>query len=178
MTPLRLSSLIGGIFGLIYVFANSGELATTPALVLRIVGALGFVGLLILLRRTGDDQPDPSAGQNPFAGRAYRLVVVSEIFAMFVGIAVVRGPLHAPHAVIAWVSLVVGVHFLALALVWHQSFFYLLGGAIAACGVLGLGLAAGHASAVAIAVVAGILPGFVLLVSAGLGAMGRTVVQP
>ncbi len=61
---------------------------------------------------------------------------------------------------------VVGVHFVGLAVVWEQPFFRWLGAAIAACGAVGLVLAAAGSSDAAIAAVGGVLPGFVLLAAA------------
>lgn len=43
------------------------------------------------------------------------------------GAAILSGPLATPGAVVAWVSLVVGVHFLALAAIWELSVFRFLG---------------------------------------------------
>ena len=62
--------------------------------------------------------------------------------AIALGLAVLNGRLHAPQAAVTWVSLVVGVHFLALAVLWKLAFFHWLGAAIALCGAVGLVLAA------------------------------------
>ncbi len=72
----------------------------------------------------------------------YWLVVVAEVGAIAAGLVVLNGPLHAPQAAVAWIALVVGIHFIALAVVWNLLFFNGLGAALMLCGVAGLVLAA------------------------------------
>lgn len=79
------------------------------------------------------------------------------------GLVVLNGPLHLPHAAVAWISTVVGVHFIALAVVWRQFFIHWLGAALMLCGVIGLVLAAAGSVVWGIDLVAGVLPGAVLL---------------
>jgi hypothetical protein len=69
----------------------------------------------------------------------------------------------APDAVIAWISFVLGVHFVALAVVWKTVIFARLGVVLAVCGALGLVLAAAGADEAAIDLVGGIVPGALLL---------------
>ena len=76
-------------------------------------------------------------------GRGYWFVVAAEFIALYLGVRVLGGPLDAPEAGVAWVSLVVGVHFLALAAVFGERYFHWLGGMIS--------------------LIAGVLPGAVLL---------------
>jgi hypothetical protein len=74
-----------------------------------------------------------------------------------------HGPAGLPRAVVAWVSVVVGVHFLVLAAIWRLPLFRLLGGGIALCGAAGLAAAAGGAATAVVAGTGGVLPGFLLL---------------
>ena len=97
-------------------------------------------------------------------------MVAAEVVALFLGVRILNGPLGLPRAGVAWVSLVVGVHFFALAVVLGRRFFYWLGGVITACGVVGLVLAVTGAGAAAIALASGVLPGAVLLGFAWWGA--------
>jgi hypothetical protein len=69
---------------------------------------------------------------------------------------------------VAWVSVVVGVHFVVLAAIWRLWLFRLLGAAIALCGIAGLTAAVLGTPMAVIAVVGGVLPG-VLLLAAGYG---------
>ncbi len=71
---------------------------------------------------------------------------------------------------VAWVSFVVGVHFVALGAVFREPLFHWLGGAIGACGLVGLALAAAGAGTESVAVVSGIVPGTLLLASGWWGA--------
>jgi hypothetical protein len=160
MPGQRIGSLIAAAFGLIYVLVNAAGLPTAWALALRVLAVAGFVAVLVAVwRAPGRRGPR----QGPAFGRAYWLVVAVELMMLFVGARLLSGPLHAPQAGVAWVSLVVGVHFFALGAVFAQRFFHWLGGVITACGAAGLGLAAGGQAAPAIAVVGGVLPGAVLL---------------
>jgi len=75
------------------------------------------------------------------------------------------------------VSVVVGVHFVALAAIWRLRVFHLLGAAIALCGVAAVTAAAIGASSAVIDVVGGVLPGVLLLAAGSAGAAGA-VSQP
>lgn len=175
MPGQRIGSLIAGAFGLIYVLVNAGPLTAPWTLTLRVLAAVAFVAVLVAIFRA----PVPSRGrggqERRVFGRAYWFVVAAEFIALYLGVRVLNGPLDAPEAGVAWVSLVVGVHFFALAVVFGQRFFHWLGGVITACGVIGLGLAATSAAEPTIALVAGVLPGVVLL---GFGWWGAHRTQP
>jgi hypothetical protein len=108
--------------------------------VLRVLGVAAFVAVLIALCRP----PRPAAVTRPAGGgfrRGYWLVVAGEVVAIAVGQALLNGPLHAAQAAVAWIALVVGAHFIGLAVVWKQSFFHWLGASILLCGAIGLVLA-------------------------------------
>ena len=109
---------------------------TAPATTaVRIAGAVAFAGLLALLAvRRGSGAPATAAARGGFGPR-YWLVVAAEVAAIAAGSALLNGPLDRPRAVVAWVSVVVGVHFAALAAVWRVSLFRWLGAAIALAGV-------------------------------------------
>ena len=115
---------------------------------------------------------DDHGGRPPNAGsrRGYWLVVAAEVAALAADLAALNGPLDAPEAGVAWVSFVVGVHFVALGVVFRESPFHWLGGALGACGLAGLALAAAGAGTQSVAVVSGIVPGAVLLASGWWGA--------
>ena len=176
MTVTRLNSLIGGTFGLLFVVLNAGTLTSTVAWTLRAAGIVVFLGLLVLVWRRDSESDGASRAEqaDPYRNRGFRLVVAAEVAALVGGIALLNGPLHAPDAVLGWVSLVVGVHFLGLAIVWRTPFFNLLGAAITVCGVAGLIAAGVHASVATDAVIAGLIPGAILLAAAYAGTLGRT----
>ena len=173
-----LGSLIGGIFGLIYVEANTGLLPRPLAVGLQIAAGLAFAGLAALLVRSRNLR----AAVNPGGGSGFRgsywLVVAGEATAIVVGAAVLNGPADLPHAVVAWVSIVVGAHFLVLAALWRLTLFRLLGAAIALCGAAGLGAAASGAPAALIASMGGVLPGILLLAAGYWGVRAPKQAQP
>ena len=162
----RLGSLIGGIFGLIYVEANAGALPDPWAPALQIAALAAFAGLVALLALARGSRPPVSPEARDGFGRRYWLVVSGEVVAIVAGSVVLHGPAGLPDAVVAWVSVVVGVHFLLLAAIWRLRLFRYLGAAIALCGVAGLTAAGAGAPAAVIATVGGVLPGVLLLAAA------------
>lgn len=167
----RLGSLIGGVFGLIYVEVNAGSLPRPWPIVLRIVAAVAFAGLAVALARSQGTRETADGAARGF-GTRYWLVVAGEAAAIPVGAAVLAGPAGLPRAVVAWVSVVVGVHFLVLAAIWRLRLFGYLGAGIALCGAAGLAAAASGASPAVIAAAGGVLPGALLLVAGYQGATG------
>lgn len=172
MPGQRWGSAIGATFGLIYLLINAGALPPAASLPLRAAAAAAFLAVLVAIYRppvhsTASHTPSFS-GRGP--GRPFWLVVAAEAAALAAGLALLNGPLHAPHAGVAWVSTVVGAHFFALAVVFGQRFFHRLGAAIMACGIMGLVLAAGGAPAPLVATISGIVPGALLLASGWWGA--------
>lgn len=169
MTPEKLGSLIGAVFGLIFVLVNTASVPTALAVLLRVLGVVAFVAVLAAVRR-----PGPFKGTRPAGGgfgRGYWLVVAAEVLAIAIGLALVNGPLATPQAAVAWISFVVGGHFFALAVIWKQSLFHWLGAALLLCGALGLVLAATGSGTSTIDLVGGVLPGAILL---GFGLWGST----
>jgi hypothetical protein len=171
-------SLIGGIFGLLYVEANAGLLPGPWAGALQIAAGVAFAGLavLLVLARGPRSAARPAAGGG--FGGWYWLVVAGEAAAILAGAAVLNGPAGLPRAVVAWVSVVVGVHFLALAAIWRVPFFRLLGAAIALCGAAGLAAAAGGATTAVVAGAGGVLPGVLLLTAGYRGAAAAQRATP
>jgi hypothetical protein len=172
--PRRLGSLIAAVFGLLYVMANTGPLADGVALTLQVVAVLAFVALVVGIVR-GRSAPLRDESARGGFGRRYWIVVAVEVVAIAAGIALLNGPVGAPYASVAWISLVVGLHFFALARIWGEPMFSWLGGPMALCGSVGLVGAALGASAAFVAVVAGMLPAALLF---AFSAMGATVRGP
>lgn len=170
-----MGAAIGAVFGLVYVLVNAGELPSAASLTIRLLGAAAFAGLVgtLMVRRDiglGAGARDPrSAGFS----RGYWLVVGVEVVALFGGLRLINGPFDIAEASVGWVSLVVGLHFVALAVVWRNPFVRWLGVAIAVCGAAGLVLALAGASVAVIAVISGIVPGFLLLGTGWWYALGR-----
>ncbi len=154
----RISIVITAVFGFIYVMANAQPLPGAAATVVRVIGIVAAAGLLISLPRP--DRPDP-----PSVGfsRSYWLIVAAEVAAAVGGLVVLNDLLGIHDASIAWISLVVGVHFFGFYVIWRLSVMVWIGAAISVCGAIGLVAAGLDRSAAVIAVVAGIVPGTVLL---------------
>lgn len=175
MRGQQLGSLIGSVFGLVYVLVNTGPLPATVAAALRVVGVGAFIAVVVALFVRGRARvragAPPDAPEPERFGRAYGAIVAIEAAALFGGLAIVNGVLDRPEAGVAWVSTVVGAHFFALARVFALRFFLGLGVVITACGVIGLGLAAAGVNAAPIAAISGVVPGLVLL---GYGWWGAT----
>ncbi len=167
---LRTPVIMGGVFGFVYVMANATRLPSGAAQTLRVIAIVAFVGLFAMMRGSGRFDASRATGR---FGRGYWCVVSGEVVALLAGAIVLTGPFNAGDCVIAWVSVVVGLHFIALAAVWHQPFYDALGAAIAACGVAGLAVGAFGASAAVIGAIGGVAPGFMLL-----GAAYRPLLRP
>jgi hypothetical protein len=157
--------LIGASFGLAFILINAGELPSGIDTILRVLGVVAFLGLVGLLfsRRhaTSDSPAHPSPGG--MFGRRFWTVVAAEVVVGWVGVIVVNTVLDTPKAGVAWIALVVGLHCVALAVIWKQSSIHWLGASIALCGLADLSLAVLGSSAAKIAVFAGVTPSSLLL---------------
>lgn len=168
MQRAAISSLIGAVFGLVYVLVNASKLPDSPAIGLRVLSILIFVAVYLAIRRLPTEDGDAPAGSG--FGRNYWTVVAVEAVAGIAGIAIIAGPLRHEEASVAWISLVVGVHFLVLSRVWRRPSLDYLGGLIALAGLVGLVLAFAGGSDESVAIAGGIVPGFVLLLASWWGA--------
>ncbi|MBZ6476191.1 hypothetical protein [Streptomyces griseocarneus] len=166
MTKDQVGRLIGASFGLFFIQANAGTLPMAVAVPLRIAAIAAFLGLVVFGRRRGGGTGS-SGDATPGAsfGRRYWYVVAAEVLGLAAGLLVISRVLHTPRAAVGWIAFVVGVHFFGLAVAWGRPGLRVLGGSMAACGAAALVLAACGASAAVIGVVAGILPGTLLLAS-------------
>lgn len=161
----RIGSTIAAIFGLVYIEVNAGSLPATVALIARVFGAAGFLLVLLGLWREGPDPPiETDAGGEGF-GPGYWRIVVLEAVGIVAGSAVIRA-VGLGSATVAWVSVVVGIHFFGLAAVWRMRFFQRLGTAIALCGAVAIILAAAGAGHGWVAGIGAVLPGALLLFAA------------
>lgn len=155
--------MIAAIFGLVYIEVNAGALPATMAVVVRALGACGFVLVLLKLsRERSDPMQAPEAGEDGFFSSGFWRIVALEAVGIVAGSAVMR-LVGLGSATVAWVSVVVGVHFVALAAVWRMSFFRHLGTAIGLCGAAAIILAAAGAGHGWMAGIGAVIPGVLLL---------------
>ncbi|ARF59251.1 hypothetical protein [Streptomyces gilvosporeus] len=172
MTRDRTAGFIGGIFGVVFIGVNAGSLPPVVGLPLRALAVAAFVGLAVVLRRDRAPLPTGTAPTVGF-GRRYWWVVAVEAVVGVAGILAIRFLLHAPHVTVAWIALVVGLHFFGLAAVWRLTALRWLGAGMSACGAAGLALGAYGASPATIAAIAGVAPGALLLSSVWWGALNH-----
>lgn len=164
--PARISageaigSLIAIVFGLVFVVVNSGEQAAPWPLVVRVAGVVVAVALVMLLLRRG--KPEGGAGTTFFDRGRFRWIVFAEVVALFAGLYVINGVLGHGEAGVAWIALVVGVHFVAMGRAFRLTRFRALGGTMTVLGLAGFALAFANAGAAAIGLVAGVLSGVAL----------------
>jgi hypothetical protein len=135
---LLVGSLIALSFGTVFVMVNSGDLPDPWPVVIRVAGVLAAIALLIGSLRAGRlaavARPGDVAG---YADRRYWYAVAGEVVALFGGLYVINQVLDRPEVAVAWVAVVVGVHFYPLGWAWRMPFFYWLGTAMTLLGVAG-----------------------------------------
>jgi hypothetical protein len=162
-------SVVAITFGTVFVLVNSGGVAAPWPLVIRVTGllmaALLVAGLVLAVRGGSSVTPEPVSG---FADHRYWLVVALEAGALFGGLAVVNGVLHAQAVSVAWVALVVGVHFFGLAGIWRMPLYHWLGTAITLLSLAGFLIYALGGSAAIVGLVAGVGSGAALYAAVGI----------
>lgn len=169
---VEIGSMIGGSFGLVFVGVNSGTLP--GVLQMLVIGSAAVLFAVIVwlavralsARARGRRSPQgdaPSASSRGFP-RSYWVIVGIEAIAL-IGGAQLLARFGYPEFGVAWVAVVVGTHFFALARAFDLARFHLLGAVITLLGVAGFGLG-GFGSAGLIPVVSGVASGFTLLVFA------------
>src|SRR5262249_34928004 len=121
--------------------------------------ALLVVGIVLVVRRGWSVTQAPASS---FIDRRYWLVVALEAGALFGGLAVVNGVLHRTAVSVAWVALVVGVHFFGLARIWHMPLYHGLGAAMTVLGLAGFLIYALGGPAAMVGLVAGVGSGTAL----------------
>ena len=160
-----IGAFIGAAFGLGFVLANAhSPLSGTADSLLRTLAILGFGAVLVVgavARRRADRREAPPRA-NLFGSR-YWLIVAGEVLLLAAGLGILR-VLHAPQEVnVAWIALVVGIHFIAfdVAGVWNHG-VAVAGSILVVLGVAGLAMAAAS-EAQWIPLVSGVLSGLTLL---------------
>lgn len=97
-------------------------------------------------------------------------MVIVELVLLIVGLQAVRVAGAPTQANVAWIALVVGLHFIAFAFVWREASIAVPGAIVFLLGVAGLALSATSANEW-VPLVSGVCSGFVLLVGSLLGAL-------
>jgi uncharacterized membrane protein len=95
------------------------------------------------------------------------LIVALEAGALFGGLVVINGVLHHSAVSVAWVALVVGVHFFGLARIWRMPLYHWLGAAMTILGLTGFLIDALGGTAAIVGLVAGVGSGMALYAAVG-----------
>ena len=167
---------VGSVFGLVFVLVNSGPpLPPVLATVLRTLAVIAAVAIVVLvaltMRRESAreviDARSGSEGAESVPERTrfdafFGAVTLIEFALIFGGITLLTRLGAPPQTGVAWVALIVGLHFFPLALRWRQPEILFLAWYATVLGVLGLILVAtGHA--VWAPLVSGVLTGVGML---------------
>ncbi|MEV0382054.1 hypothetical protein [Nonomuraea sp. NPDC050643] len=155
--------LIGAVFGAVFVVVNAQSPLNAVAVnVLRVAACLAAVGVLALwFAAVRKERPAGETGRNMFSP-GYLAVVAAEVVLLFGGLRLLAAWGGPEQLNVAWVSLVVGVHFVALAPIWKDWGIAVPGVVLSVLG--GAGLALAFTAAVAwVPIVSGVLSGAVLL---------------
>jgi hypothetical protein len=166
-------SAVAITFGTVFVLVNSATLPAPWPAVIRVIGlvvaALLIVGLRLVVRGGSSETLAPASG---FVNRSYWLIVALEAVALFGGLAVVNGVLHRTAVSVAWVAVVVGVHFFGLGRIWRMQLYHWLGAAITVLGLAGFLIYALGGQAAAVGLVAGVGSGAALYATVGVALGG------
>lgn len=164
-----IGSVVAIAFGTVFVMVNSSDLRTPWPLAVRVAGLVVAVALLaalaVLVRST--EEAAPADTQDDRHSRFW-LVVLLEAVALFGGLAVINGVLDRPSVAVAWVALVVGVHFLALAAIWRMPMYRWLGAAMTLLGLAGFLIDLAGGTRASVELVAGVGSGVALYAAVGI----------
>jgi hypothetical protein len=159
-----IGSIVAIGFGLGFIAGNSGSLHDPWPLIVRVAGGLAAAALLVATfrARASAGPPTPAESVTRFVGRGYAIVVAAEAAALFGGLAVINGVLHRTDVSVAWVALVVGVHFYGLGYVWRMPMYHGLATGMTALALAGFVIYAAGGPKPAIDVVSGVGSGVAL----------------
>lgn len=164
--------LIGLVFGLVFVEVNSGYLPNDWSFGLQVAGVIMAVMLFagLLWRRHWLKRAEQTADH---FNRRYWVVVAVEVLALLAGMVIINWVLDADRFTVAWIAVVVGVHFFGLGPAWQDRMLYWVGAVLALLGLAGFLLGAAGGSAAVIALVSGVGSGAALFLGVGAALLGR-----
>ncbi|MEV0623025.1 hypothetical protein AB0I81_57575 [Nonomuraea sp. NPDC050404] len=155
--------LVGAIFGAVFVIVNAqsplNAVTITLLRAVACVAATSVIAMWFAIARRG--RPTGREQRNMFS-RGYLIIVLAEAILLFGGLRVLAAWQAPEQANVAWVALVVGVHFIALAPVWRTWGIAVPGVILTLLGTAGLALAPTPAIAW-VPFISGVLSGAVLL---------------
>ncbi|MGA5762363.1 hypothetical protein [Nonomuraea bangladeshensis] len=159
--------LIGAVFGAVFVVVNAHEpLNGVVATFLRVAACLAAVAVAAMWFSAARGQRTGEGGSGgPMFGRGYLAVVAAEALLLFGGLRVLAAWERPVQANVAWIAVVVGVHFVALAPIWRTWDIAVPGALLTVLGVAGL-VMTGTAAIAWVPFVSGVLSGVTLLAGA------------
>lgn len=178
--PRATGSVIGVIFGFMFVEANAAGLHGGLQTAVRAGGVIVALALLAAVNRARkavapvarrQAAPRPADGRQ--FGPRYWVIVAAEVAALVAGLVVINVVARAHELTVPWIAVVVGVHFFGLAALWKVRVFAVLGVVVALLGAAGFALHAAGASALTVRVVSGIGSGVALYL-----AVANSLVRP
>ncbi len=172
VTRRVVGSVVGSVGGAVFVVMNAGAVRDPGTTMLRVLAVAALAWIVVRATRLRRE-PSSAADARSSFGRGYWVVVAAEVVVGLAGAEVIGGPLNVPALTIAWISLVVGVHFFGLAGLWHRADFTSLGAVITAVATAGFIAYAMGGSRAVVALLAGVLPGIALLAYGYAGTRSR-----
>ncbi|MEN3537395.1 hypothetical protein AAH991_19945 [Microbispora sp. ZYX-F-249] len=158
--------LIGAVFGAVFVLVNAqSPLPPVAVTLLKAAACLAAASVLAMWFVAARRERPAEGPRRPMFGRGYLIVVAAEVVLLIGGIRVLAMLGRPEETNVAWVALVVGVHFIALAPIWKERGIAALGVLLSVLGAVGLVLAS-TAAVAWVPFVSGVLSGLVLLTGA------------
>ncbi|MEV4454861.1 hypothetical protein [Microbispora sp. NPDC049633] len=158
--------LVGAVFGAVFVIVNAQDpLHPVAVNLLKAAACLAAAGVLAMWFVAARRERPAEGPRRPMFGRGYLIVVAAEVVLLIGGIRVLAMLGRPEETNVAWVALVVGVHFIALAPIWKEWAIAAPGVLLSVLGVVGLVLAS-TAAVTWVPLVSGVLSGLVLLTGA------------
>ncbi|MDO5500294.1 MAG: hypothetical protein Q4F67_11525 [Propionibacteriaceae bacterium] len=164
MPGRMIGALISGIFGAVFVIVNSAALPAVARIILSMAAVA--VPTIVLIQLVRSRSQGEAVGMAPNHGRWLWPTTAVEVVAIVGGLVLLNRFTSIGWAGVAWVALVVGLHFIPFAVNLKMPTFWVLTVALSLLGVAGLILAIQGASPGLVGLVAGVLSGIALLAAA------------
>lgn len=164
-TTVTVGHVIGGSFGMVFIIANSAPMPAVLRVAFVAVAVAVMVLTLLAFGRAVRDGSLTKPERGERLNRGFWAIVAVEAVALFGGLTVLNQ--WRASAAVGWVALVVGLHFFWLAHLWTSGSreISLIASSLTVLGLTGLVIAAAADSPDAVALVAGVGSGVVLLAS-------------